>query len=117
MKKFLAAIPGLELEALLAIVALFSTILGGLLWINSQQDGLVSKFNEINSRHFRLRARLALSFERLGNQLAGLEARISDLESFQGKRGYHKRQTPPRESKGVELWNESSLEDETKIPD
>lgn len=112
-----AAVPTIELEEIITVLTLLSIIVGALLWINSRQDELIQRFNEIDSRHFRLRARLALSFERLGNQLAGLESRISDLESFETKHGYHKRQSPPRESKGIELWNETSLEDETKIPD
>lgn len=112
-----AAVPTIELEEIITVLTLLSIIVGVLLWINSRQDELIQRFNEIDSRHFRLRARLALSFERLGNQLAGLESRISDLESFETKHGYHKRQSPPRESKGIELWNETSLEDETKIPD
>lgn len=112
-----AAVPTIELEEIITVLTLLSIIVGVLLWINSRQDELIQRFNEIDSRHFRLRARLALSFERLGNQLDGLESRISDLESFETKHGYHKRQSPPRESKGIELWNETSLEDETKIPD
>ena len=108
-------------EQVVVLLGLLGTIGSFILWANSKQDGLVSKFVEIDARHFRLRARLALSFQRIAYTLKGIDTRLSDLERHEERSSGFKTRLRGKDSdlqnQGVEFWNESALDDETKIPE
>ena len=115
-----ASITLTSLEQIIVVLTLIGTIGSFLLWANSKQDGLVSRFVEIDSRHFKLRARLALSFQKIAYTLRNFETRLTDLENHEENSSSFKKRKRPRESelqnKGIEFWNETSLDDETQIP-
>ena len=116
----LASITLSGIEQVVVLLTLIGTIGSFILWANSKQDGLVSRFVEIDARHFKLRARLALSFQKIAYTLRSIDTRLSDLENHEENNSSFKKRKRPRESelqnKGIEFWNETSLDDETQIP-
>lgn len=108
----------LQIEELLAIISLFSVIIGAGLWLNTKQDNLENRFFQINTRHLKLRGSLSLYFQKISNQLRNLDCRISNLEAFLGTKGFEcRRSEEKQENYGEAFWNESGLDDDTKIPE
>jgi hypothetical protein len=112
------ALPPVEIEEIAAILSLFGVVVGGLLWINARQDGLLNRFNGINTRHLKLRGSLSLVFQKFSSRFTDLDSRISNMESFLKNKGYQVREKEFRhEDYGNSFWNESGAEDDTKIPE
>lgn len=118
MINLLGALPAIEIEEIAAVLSLLGIVIGGLLWVNARQDGLLNKFNAINTRHLKLRGSLSLIFQKFSSRFTELDSRISNMELFLKSKGYQIREKEFRhEDYGNSFWNESGAEDDTKIPE
>lgn len=115
---FLASVIPLNLELLAGVLSIGGLIVGAILSANKVQDKLNERFHKIELRHARLRGGLSLSFNTIENRLGATEEKLNELINFSRARGFDERQSPlKRENIGAKLWNDSGLDDETKIPE
>jgi hypothetical protein len=118
MTNLLGALPAIQIEEIAAVLSLLGLIAGGLIWVNAKQDNLVNRFNNINTRHLKLRGSLSLVFQKFSGRFTELDSRISNIELFLKSKGYQVREKEFRhEDYGNSFWNESGADDDTKIPE
>lgn len=113
------------LGILLGLISLAGALITVIFWINAKQDSLIKRdnhldglFQEVYTRQLKLRGSLSLVFQKISSRFTDLDARTSNIESFLKNKGFHIREKELRhEDYGEKFWNESGLEDDTKIPE